>query len=229
VIDIHTHLLPRIDDGSGSAQETLQLLEIMEKQGVDHVYMTPHFYADDEDPDHFLRRRERAYNIIRENDIDIRISLGAEVHYFSGIGRTNQLTKLLIEGTDCLLLEPPMKGTSRYLIDDLMTIRSKGMRPILAHLNRYPEFMDDEFVDFCNSQDILIQINTECVFDRWARRRATDLIEAGVVQFLATDCHDNLRRGPNLEEAVNILKKYLPEKVVTEFLDKEVTILGTAQ
>jgi len=229
VIDIHTHLLPRIDDGSGSSQETLNILDIMKKQGVDHVYMTPHFYADDEDPDHFLKRREKALNIIKDEVEDIKISTGAEVHYFSGIGRTNQLRKLLLEDTDCLLLELPMKGTSRYLIDDLMTIRSKGMRPILAHLNRYPEFMDNEFIGFCNSQEILIQINTECIFDRWIRRRALELIEDGMVQFLATDCHDFQRRGPNLEEAVNIISKYLPEKVVSEFLDNEVKILGSAQ
>jgi len=226
VIDIHTHLLPKIDDGSGSTQETLELLGIMKNQGVDHVYMTPHFYADDEDPEHFLRRRERAFEAIKDNIAEYKVSLGAEVRYFSGIGRTDQLKDLMLEGTKCLLLELPDRGASRYLIDDLMNIRGRDIHPILAHLNRYPEFVEDRFIDFCMSQDIYIQLNTESVMDRRTRKRAIELMSEGRAQFIATDCHDAKHRRPDLAEAVDVLKRYMTEEKLQRFFDREERILN---
>ena len=61
LIDFHTHILPRIDDGSGSSQESLELLAHEKEQGVDRIVFTPHFYAGKDSVENFLDRREKSY------------------------------------------------------------------------------------------------------------------------------------------------------------------------
>ena len=61
LIDFHTHILPRIDDGSGSSQESLELLAHEKEQGVDRIVFSPHFYAGKDSVENFLDRREKSY------------------------------------------------------------------------------------------------------------------------------------------------------------------------
>ena len=65
MVDFHTHVLPRIDDGSGSTEESLSLLESLRSQGVDIVCATSHFYPAEQDPESFLRRRGKAWDRLR--------------------------------------------------------------------------------------------------------------------------------------------------------------------
>lgn len=225
MIDIHTHILPKIDDGSESIEETSQILSNMKMQGVTRVFATPHFYADNEDPIEFLERRKESYDSIKDSLEDYDLVLGAEVHYFNGIGVCNEIEKLLLGENRYLLLEMPNKRFSQNIIDDLMNLRQSGIRPIIAHLNRYKEFKDDEFIFFCNMQGIPIQLNTECIIDRFQRKRAIQLIEEQRVQFLATDCHGIKHRRPNLKEAFDIVRQYTNDSIVDEFIENEVRII----
>ena len=65
MIDFHTHILPRMDDGSRSVEESLEMLDSMRQQGVKTVFATPHFYANDESVDSFLERREASLKAMR--------------------------------------------------------------------------------------------------------------------------------------------------------------------
>ena len=61
MVDFHSHILPEMDDGSSSPEESLKMLEMSARQGIDHIFATSHFYPDEEDPSSFLRRRAEAY------------------------------------------------------------------------------------------------------------------------------------------------------------------------
>ena len=65
MIDFHSHILPGMDDGSKSTQESLEMLDMLRAQGVDTVAATPHFYARENPPEVFLRRRAEAWNRLR--------------------------------------------------------------------------------------------------------------------------------------------------------------------
>jgi len=212
-----------MDDGSDSTGETLEILRIMKNQGVDTVVATPHFYAENEDPEEFLTRREKSLESLMEQSansgtLDRKILNGAEVHYFNGCGRTREMDNLLIEGTKLLLLEMPFKHFSMNIIDDIMALRQRGIRPVIAHLNRYKTFDDDEFIDFCNEEGILIQLNTECIIERPMRRRSIGLLADERVQFIGTDCHGLLHRKPNKAEALNIIADMLSPRFVQDFI-----------
>lgn len=112
MIDFHSHILPAMDDGSRNIEESLQMLRMLQEQGVERVIATPHFYADENPPDVFLRRRADAWEHLRAHLTQglPHVLLGAEVHYFQGISRTAQVRQLCIQDTGVLLLEMPFSG-----------------------------------------------------------------------------------------------------------------------
>ena len=122
MIDFHTHILPGIDDGSRSTDESIQMLRAMPE--VTHVVATPHFYAWENTPERFLRRRTAAWEQLRErlDDTAPDIRLGAEVCYFEGICRSDELHSLCIEGTNMLLLEMPFEKWSSRALHDLLEL-----------------------------------------------------------------------------------------------------------
>ena len=66
MIDFHSHVLPGIDDGSDSVETSLRMLDMWRAQKIDCICATPHFYADEDDPESFLSRRSQAYSRLRE-------------------------------------------------------------------------------------------------------------------------------------------------------------------
>ena len=88
ITDFHTHILPEIDDGSSSVEESLEMLQLMTGQGIERVVCTPHFYANHTSLERFLEKREKAYKKLVERMAEgnfPQLVLGAEVLYFRGI------------------------------------------------------------------------------------------------------------------------------------------------
>ena len=111
IVDLHSHVLPGIDDGSRSVEESVAMLQMEAEQGVRHVVATPHFYGHLDTPEHFLEKRNRAEESLREAlekypDLP-QIHVGAEVHYFRGISTSEASMGLTIGGNSCILIEMP--------------------------------------------------------------------------------------------------------------------------
>jgi len=104
MIDLHSHILPNLDDGSKDADESIALLNLLANQGIETVVATPHFYANDESVENFLKRRTESYEILSQRLYDglPKIFLGAEVRYYQGISRMPDINKLCIDGTNHL-------------------------------------------------------------------------------------------------------------------------------
>ena len=140
MIDWHSHILPRIDDGSRDIDESIALLSMLKHQGVGIVAATPHFFADDMSVEKFLSRRQQSLDAVRAalQDSEIDIVTGAEVRYYPGIGKLDGLEKLCIGGSNLLLLEMPMGEWTDYTVRELSEIaNTSGVRLILAHIERY--------------------------------------------------------------------------------------------
>ena len=102
MIDWHSHILPNMDDGSHSVDESRSMLQSLKEQGIETVIATPHFDADSESVDTFLERRCAAYQLLREICISNSQQLlcGAEVRYYPGISKLIGLERLSIESTN---------------------------------------------------------------------------------------------------------------------------------
>ena len=140
--DFHSHILPGIDDGSSSVEESLKLLEIEAEQGIKRVVATPHFYANHDSPERFLERRKNAKALLEkalENRIDMpKIEIGAEVHFFRGISDSEFLPELTITNKRFILIEMPDSDWSESMYSELESIYyQRGITPIIAHMDRY--------------------------------------------------------------------------------------------
>lgn len=212
MIDLHSHILPQMDDGSQSPEESAVLLELLRQQGVTTVAATPHFYATDETPQAFLKRREEAAaKLLPAAEGQPQILMGAEVAYFSGIGNCEDIIPLQIGNTKLILIEMPFCTWSPRVVEEICKIPMQlGLIPVLAHVNRYrhrgqfPTYMHT-----LSESGVLFQCNTEAFQSIAGRRWAVRLLKNGSLHFLGSDCHDLSRRPPQLLHATHIIKKRL--------------------
>ncbi len=231
MIDLHSHILPQMDDGSKSPEETRQLLQIMKKQGIRTVAATPHFYARREDPETFLQRRaEAAEKIPRDVDLP-QVLLGAEVAWFHGMKNCEDLQRLQIGNTGLLLVEMPFSSWSEQTVEEVCQIPVHlGLTPVLAHVERYRGIGRIKgYLERLIENDVLLQCNADMLEDFWCGRWICKQIKIGNVQFLGTDCHGLDSRPPRMDHAVALLKKRLGEQTAMEFMAQSENLLKMAR
>lgn len=220
--DFHSHILPKIDDGSRSAEESILMLKALSAQGIDRVVATPHFYANDESVTDFIARRQASYNELMNvvtSDMP-KILQGAEVRFYDGISRLKELKSLCIQGTKLLLLEMPFTGWTEYTLRELIDISSDGkITLVLAHIERYMKFQKPEVFYRLLDNGILMQINASFVNDLLTRRKAIGLLKRGAVSFLGSDCHNMNNRAPDIGKALKTIEKKLGNEFASSFND----------
>lgn len=203
MFDFHTHILPGIDDGSKSVEESLAMLSMLKEQGADGIAATPHFYAQQRTPAQFFAERQAAFERLKPHlppDAPA-IRLGAEVLYFEGIGRFDGLKDFCLEGTDLLLLEMPFGvWTTRTVSTVLELSKRSDVTVVLAHIDRYLHRQNKKAIRLLLDCGVLAQANT--VFFTKNRRRALKMLRDGHIHFLGTDCHNTTTRKPDLAPAL---------------------------
>ncbi len=202
MIDFHTHILPGIDDGSKNARQSLEMLRMEQKMGIDTVFLTPHFYASQNSPEVFLNRREEAWQKLQaemEENLP-QLLLGAEVQYYESIGYAENLKSLCVQGTNLLLLEMPFNRWDDRMVRTVLDLNgTDGMQIVLAHIDRYLKFVKEDVWDLFQRSGILMQLNASAFSGLLHRRKAVSLMRSGTVQFLGSDCHNLDSRKPNWE------------------------------
>lgn len=203
--DFHTHILPGMDDGSRSPEESASLLRTLAAQGVTQVVATPHFYAGENSPERFLRRREAAWQRLQpllEPDMP-RVILGAEVCYFEGIGHLEELSRLCIEGARTLLLEMPFAAWSHRVLGDLLELADREeLQVVLAHIERYMPHQSKAVWHQVLDSGVWMQANADYFLDFRTRHTALRLLREGQIQLLGSDCHGLTHRPPHMDQAV---------------------------
>ena len=205
MIDIHTHILPNMDDGAISFDVAVELLKMEAEQGVQELVFTPHYYGKTTVQD-FLSARAEAFKKI-QNAIPqgLKTRLGAEV-MMTGINDPSDeaLCSLAIEGTKCVLLEFPFTLRWSSLLFERVSdfIAETGYTPIIAHIERYREVARNPLlVTQLVQMGCLIQLNACALIDKRSRRLALALIKHGLVHCLGSDTHDLERRAPDYAKA----------------------------
>jgi len=208
MVDFHSHVLPGIDDGSQSVEESLRMLEASAEQGIRCMAATPHFYPLENNPERFLSQRERALSRLKEawRPGLPQLLMGAEVYYFDGMSRCKELTDFRIERTSLLLLEMPFQPWTERMIAEVRALHSRpGFTVLLAHIERYLRFQKDTVWDELLEMGVMMQSNAE-FFLRWnTKYKALRLLETGRIHLLGSDCHNMKTRPPRLGEALNVI------------------------
>lgn len=219
--DFHTHILPCVDDGSRSVNESLEMLRLCSRMGIRQVVLTPHFYPDRDHPDRFLSRRKAALEALREAAAGEELPElipGAEVHYFPNMSSSDALPRLTIGGSHYLLVEMPMCRWTERMYRELEMIRqNQGLTPIIAHLDRYlTPFTAGKTLRQVAELPVMVQVNGDFFLQRSTARRALRMLDRGQIHLLGSDCHNLKDRKPNL----GTVRKLIREKRGNEPLER---------
>lgn len=224
IIDFHSHILPGIDDGSKSLKESLSMLELEAEQEIRYVVATPHFYAQHDDPERFLRKRKAAEEQLREA-LEMRgdlpaISVGAEVYFFSGMSHSDILPYLTIGEKRCILIEMPNAPWSESMYRELAEIRDRrDLIPIIAHVDRYiSPFRTYGIPERLEQLPVLVQANASFFLNRKTRGMAMKMLREDRIHLLGSDCHNLSSRLPNLGPAVELIEQRFGSEMIEQIV-----------
>lgn len=230
--DVHCHLLPGMDDGAKNEEVSLAMLEEDYWQGVTHIAATPHYYPR-ETVDQFLMRRVAAAQRLAESLLECQweehpsVVLGAEVAYHNGLIYEEKLQRLCIGDSNYLLLEMPFaKWEPSVLRDVQMLRRTRGIMPIMAHLERFFAFEDKQTIQELLDMDVKIQMNAEYILNPKTQKKAKKLLQSGAVDLLGSDSHNMENRCPNLRDAFDQLDLWGMEDTADQLAENAMRIFG---
>lgn len=211
IIDFHSHILPKIDDGSKSIDTSLDMLRESTNQGVDVMIATPHFYAQNERIETFIEKRKTSYDNLMSalKEKAPTILLGAEVTLFNGISDADDIDSLLIQNTDILLLEMPFRPWNSHDMEEIRKmVREGDFRIMFAHLERFMKISQNKhYINELLEMPVLVQINSNSLLDWKQSRKLVRLFRDGKAHVLGSDCHGMRHRPPNLLEGRAVLSK----------------------
>lgn len=228
MVDWHSHILPNVDDGSKSIDESIALLNMLKEQGVDIVAATSHFYPNDEKVSSFLERRQMAYEKLCGSLTDEHpdILLGSEVYYYSGISRMEDLKLLRLQDSKVLLLEMPMSKWSDYTVREVIEIsNSRDFIVLIAHIDRYMSFQSNKVLENLLGNGVLMQVNASFFNDFFKKRKALNLLNEGFIHAVGSDCHNISSRPPMIGNAFEVIQKKFGKKYLRSMNDFGMSIL----
>ncbi len=222
MIDLHSHILPGMDDGSKDAEMSRSMLAMMREQGIEAVVATPHFYARQEDPQKFLQCREAAFAQLEGlTEESPKILLGAEVAYFDSMSRSEDLIKLQLADSGLLLVEMPMGSWTARMVQELYQLQAQlGLTPVLAHIDRYRRA--DQLPKYrkqLQAQGVLFQCNAGPFLRLMDRRWALGQLRQGNIHFLGSDTHNLTDRAPNLGKAAEVISHKFGQGLLDDITD----------
>ena len=205
MIDFHSHILPGIDDGAQSVEMSLNMLSESYNQGVRTIIATPHCYINKETQFEKynagrLQSFKRLKEAIENNPGNYpQIKLGCELRVMDEITDAKVLKPLCIENTNYILVEMPYKKWSMSHYDFLYALLLNGMRPVMAHIERFRAYKN-EFGNLF-SLDLLYQVNADAFISNAMKRFMPYLFEHGAAQVIGSDMHNVTSRTSHMKEA----------------------------
>lgn len=219
MIDIHSHLLPTIDDGSKSFDESLEILKNAKRNGVTDIIVTPHYIYDSNYNADNKKKNTLFKKLVKFSEkIKINLYIGNEVHYNKNILNLENEYQTL-GNSKYLLLELSRTMVPKNLFNDIHELQIKGYKVIIAHPERYEYFQKDinEIIPFLN-KGVLFQGNIGSLFNTYGKKSNKTLkamIKHNMIHFLATDSHS---KDDGRYDFVSLLDKKLKPNIIKELM-----------
>ena len=234
MVDIHSHILPAVDDGAKSWEIAIGMCRMAAADGITHMVASPH----SNDEFHFDRPAHEATLSQLRDKIDgaLELSLGCDFHlsFDNIVALRRNPAEFCIGNTNYLLVEFSDFGVSRQLFTTLEEFLDLGLVPIVTHPERNPMFQaKPELVIQMAELGCVVQVTANSVVGFWGsgpRKLAEWLLKKGAVHVLATDAHDLLRRTPTLSNAREAVAKLAGKDVADTLVSRnpEKIVLGAS-
>lgn len=212
--DIHTHILPGVDDGAKDLEETRQMLMKAKEEGIRHIIATPHYVAGEKNPsrEQLQEALEATRKAAKKIDSHMTVSLGNELLDSPGILSALQRGDALTMGeTRYILVEFLPKDSYSQIYHSLSDYIMAGYIPIVAHMERYEVLWKEyDYLDELIKLGVYFQMNGNSLMGAFWNPRAAyhrRLLELGYIHFLGSDCHGSVHRPPMMQRVLKKLHK----------------------
>ncbi len=221
VTDMHSHLIPGIDDGSKSMEESIDLVRRLAGYGLKKIITTPHIMSEyyRNTPEIIQMGLEDLRNAVKQEGIEVQIDAAAE-YYMDEIflEKVKEGKQMLTFGDQYILVETGFINKPQMLLDIIFHLEMAGYKPILAHPERYQYLiMDKKLQDELFERKLLFQVNLLSLtgfYSKQVKDFGDMLVEKGHVALLGTDCHnaryldmlETLPKHPKIFEKIQNLK-----------------------
>ena len=221
--DMHSHILPGIDDGAKNIEESIILIEKFKSLGYHKLIATPHIMGDyfRNSPKKILKALDLVRDELSRRNINIEVTAAAE-YYLDEFFEQNLQQDNVLTFSNYLLFELSYVNEPNNLEETIQKIRDKGYAPILAHPERYGYFhQSTERYEEIKSWGCYLQLNTISLtgyYGKGVQKAASKLVSMGIIDFMGSDAH-HLKHIQALEESLSLKS--------TEELLKSVTLNST--
>lgn len=223
MIDLHSHILPGVDDGAEDMKMALEMAQLYVENGYDQIIATPHWIE-------YGGTTKRSENIevlasfirkLEEAGIELKVRLGNEFFITPNLVQyvINQEGATL-NNSDYVLVELPMRDYPQYTENVIFDLQLKGYKPIIAHPERYEYFRETpEVLAKLIERGIYTQMNLPSLTGQYGKevqKSAKVFLEHQMVHFLGTDSHSNRRRSPRVKEALQLVEEMVGKEMKEE-------------
>lgn len=223
-IDLHTHILPYMDDGAQTVEEAYELIALLVKQGVKGAACTSHFDPSQERIEDYIKRRESAMALLSNSNIPL--YLASETFLHESLLYYESLRPLCIKESQYLLLELPF--TKKWVNGMFHLIAQLMLRydiiPIIAHPERYPACSITN-IKKLKELGCVMQLNGSSLLNKHNRRKARKFIKHQLIDVIGSDCHNCRMRPPQFDVVFNELEGLVGQKYCKQLMQNANTIL----
>lgn len=221
MIDIHSHILPGIDDGPKDMATSLDMAKLYVDNGIEKVVATPHYIEGTRHTVHpdIIRSAVESINIeLEKHNIPLVVYPGNEIYVKQNSAKTILNGEVLsLNDSNFVLIEFPMNDRiSSFAEEIIYELMDKGLRPIISHPERCVDIIDDpnRLYDFIK-MGVLAQLNLPSLSGEYGQdiqRTAIKLVEHDMIHLVGSDAHSNKGRTPNVKKALELLGDYVGEE-----------------
>lgn len=234
--DMHSHILPKFDDGAKSVEESLSLIKCLTKQNVTNICLTPHFYTNEMSAKDFAEKRREAYeNFLPHIPEGINVVLGAEVYVTRFLFSNDDLSDLTYGNSNYILTEFSYTSSfSEKTMNDFYSLtRNYGLIPILPHVERYNTLMkDSEIIRELKDMGVLIQTNISNYTQKasfFRKRKLLKYIGEGLIDIIGSDAHSMTHNSPEyFTQAIRTISEKCGRSVVKRLMQNSAEIFNSA-
>ena len=223
MIDIHSHILPNVDDGAEDIEESIAMARIYLDNGIEKVIATPHYIEgfENSSKDENMIALEKLKEALYKEGLDLDVYIGNEIY------TTMDMFALLAEGrvatlnnSRYVLIEFPMLDMPMSTDNIIYELLLKGYVPIIAHPERNRNIIEDPNIlyEFIN-KGALAQLNLPSLEGKYGERIKTTgeiLLRHNMIHFVGTDAHSKDRRAPNVKNSLSLLEGIVDSKTFEE-------------
>ena len=225
MVDIHTHIIPKIDDGSKSVEESFEIFREAYKNGFTDIILTPHYIKEYYDTNTNIREFwvKSIQDTLNKLEIPINVYVGNEIYVSEDMDKliyNNQVSCL--NNSRYVLFELPMNSEIKYLDEIIFKIFNLDKIPIIAHPERYSFVKKDiTIIKKLHEKGVLFQANYGSVlgvYGKDAKKTLERLLREGLISFIASDVHRPNSIYNNIEQSKEKIKQIIGEKKLEELM-----------